>query len=105
MVVYKYTCPRCNLGTYLGSTKRMLKVRIDAHRGVSYRTGNNLATKEFSNIREHAKRCKSNISYDNFEILGQACNETSLLLLESLAIKQHVPSLNNQKSSSPLFIS
>ena len=54
LVVYKYTCPRCNLGTYLGSTKRMLKVRIDSHWGISYRTGCNMKTKEFSSIRNHS---------------------------------------------------
>ena len=104
LVIYKYTCPRCNLGTYLGSTKRMLKVRIDSHRGVSHRTGSDLNKKEFSNIREHAKRCKSRISYDNFEIIDQAADDTSLPILESLCIKQLVPSLNSSSSSAPLFI-
>ena len=104
LVVYKYTCPRCNLGTYLGSTRRMLKVRIDSHRGVSHRTGCNLSKKEFSNIRDHANKCKAQINYDNFEIIGQATNDTSLLILESLYIKQLVPSLNSQSSSAPLFI-
>ena len=104
MVVYKYTCPRCNLGTYLGSTKRMLKVRIDSHRGISHRTGSSLSKKEFSNIREHATKCKSLISYKNFEIVAQANDETSLLLTESLTIKQLVPTLNSQSSSAPLFI-
>ena len=105
LVLYKYSCSRCNLGTYVGSTKRMLKVRIDAHCGVSHRTGCNLNKKEFSNIREHAKKCRSNITYDQFEIIGQAGNETSLLILESISIKQLVPSLNNQSSSAPLYIS
>ena len=104
LVVYKYTCPRCNLGTYLGCTKRMLKVRINAHQGVSHRTGCNLSRKEFSNIRAHANKCKIPISYDNFEIIEQASDETALLILESLTIKQLVPSLNNQCSSAPLYI-
>ena len=104
LVIYKYTCPRCNLGTYVGSTKRMLKVRIDSHRGVSHRTGCVLNRKEFSSIRDHVTKCKSTITYDDFEILMQASNESSLLILESLCIKQLVPSLNNQSSSAPLFI-
>ena len=104
LVVYKYTCPRCNLGTYLGSTKRMLKVRIDSHRGISHRTGNTLNKKEFSNIRDHANSCNSPISYENFQIITQAIDETSLPILESLMIKQLVPSLNSQLSSAPLFI-
>ena len=105
MVVYKYTCPKCNFGTYLGSTKRMLRVRIDAHAGVSHRTGCNLKSKEYSSIRDHANKCNSPISYDHFEIIGQAADETSLLILESLCIKQLVPSLNNQSSSAPLYVS
>ena len=104
LVVYKYTCPRCNLGTYIGATKRMLKVRIDSHRGVSHRTGNTLGRKEFSNIREHAIKCKSNIKYDNFETIAQAPNESSLPILESLLIKQLVPSLNSSSSAAPLYV-
>ena len=105
LVVYKYTCSRCNLGTYLGSTKRMLKVRIDSHRGVSHRTGCSLSKKEFSNVREHANKCGSVIDYKDFEIIMQAKNETSLAILESISIKQLVPTLNGQSSSAPLFIS
>ena len=104
LVVYRYSCPRCNLGTYIGSTKRMLKVRADSHRGVSHRTGINLKRKEFSNIRDHAYKCKTRISYENFEIVAQATDQTSLLILESLSIKQLVPTLNNQSSSVPLHI-
>ena len=104
LVVYKFNCPRCVRGMYLGSTKRMLKVRIDSHRGVSHRTGCMLSKKEFSNIREHTVQCKASITYDNFEIIARSTNEASLPILESLYIKQLVPSLNNQSSSTPLFI-
>ena len=104
LVVYKYTCPRCNLGTYLGSTKRILKVRIDSHSGISHRTGCNLKNKEFSSIRDHSRICKTPISYDNFEIIEQAQDELSLRILESLCIKRLVPSLNNQSSSAQLYI-
>ena len=104
LVVYRYSCSRCNLGTYVGSTKRMLKVRIDSHCGISHRTGCTLNKKEFSSIREHANKCKCPISYDNFEIIEQASDETSLLFLESLCIKRVVPSLNNQSSSAQLYI-
>ena len=104
LVVYKYTCPRCNLGTYLGCTKRMLKVRINSHQGISHRTGCNLNTKEFSNIRAHSKLCKTPITYDHFDIIEQASDETSLHILESLTIKRLVPSLNNQCTSAPLYI-
>ena len=104
LVVYKYTCPRCKLGIYLGFTKRMLRVRIDSHRGVSHRTGNILNKKEFSNIREHAAKCKSNIKYDQFQIIAQAADYTSLPVIESLFIKRYAPSLNSSSSSFPLHI-
>ena len=104
-VVYKYTCPRCNRGTYVGSTRRLLKVRIDAHRGVSHRTGSKLSNPEFSSIRDHSKTCKIPIEYKHFEIISRAPNDISLSILESLNIKQVVPSLNVQTSSAPLFLS
>ena len=104
LVVYMFTCPRCNLGKYVGATKRMLKVRIDSHRGVSHRTGSSLQTKEFSNVREHCRECRTSFSYDNFEIVGYAPNDYSLPILESLIIKQLVPSLNSQASSTLLYV-
>ena len=103
-VVYKYSCPFCKQGTYVGSTHRLLKVRIDSHKGVSYRTGTALTNPEYSSIRDHSKICKSPINYKNFEILGRASNESSLAILESLMIKQAVPSLNAQTTSTPLFV-
>ena len=103
-VVYKYTCPRCKRGTYVGSTRRLLKVRIDAHKGVSYRTGSKLTNPEFSSIRDHAKICKNSIEYKHFEIFSRASNELSLTIMESLTIKQVVPSLNAQTTSTPLFL-
>ena len=104
-VVYKYSCPRCKRGTYVGSTQRLLKVRIDSHKGVSYRTGSSLTNPEYSSIRDHTKICKSSIDYKNFEIMGRASNESSLAVLESLIIKQAVPSLNAQTTSTPLYLS
>ena len=104
LVVYLFTCPKCKVGKYVGATKRVLKVRVDCHRGVSHRTGSQLQTKEFSNIRDHCKRCKTNFSYSDIEIVGQAANDYSLPILESLKIKQLVPSLNSQTSSTLLYI-
>ena len=47
-------------------------------------------------------KCKTPTTYHHFEIVGQAANETSLLILESINKKKVVPSLNNQSSSAPL---
>ena len=103
-VVYKYTCPKCDFGSYIGATKRLLRVRINNHKGVSHRTGAPISNPEFSNIREHNRRCKSNIQYEDFTILGQVLNDLDLPILESLMIKQHVPSLNAQNSAIPLCL-
>ena len=103
-VVYQFSCPKCNFGTYIGCTNRMLRVRIDSHRGVSHRTGVSLSKKEFSAIRNHSNSCHHIIKYTDFNILSQAPNNQSLQYLESLLIKQLSPSLNSSSSSIPLFI-
>ena len=103
-VVYKYTCPKCNFGTYIGCTKRLLKTRITSHMDVSHQTGHSRTTKEYSSIRSHATSCKHSIQCDNFKVLSQSPNCHSLLYLESLFIKQHSPSLNNQTTSVTLHI-
>ena len=102
--VYLFSCPKCNFGTYVGCTNRMLKVRIDSHRGVSHRTGCALKVKEHSAIRSHSASCRHTIQYNDFKILSFASDPHSLLFLESLLIKQHSPTLNNQTTSIPLYI-
>ena len=104
-VVYLFDCPRCSLGKYVGCTRRLLKVRIDSHCGVSYRTGETLRNPEHSSIRDHAKKCKHRIKYEDFRIIGKASNNHQLTILESLLIKQMVPQLNSQGSSTPLYLS
>ena len=59
--VYMFSCPKCNLGKYIGNTSRLLKVRINCHMGVSHRTGSTLSKKEFSAIRNHSISCKHHI--------------------------------------------
>ena len=103
-IVYKYSCPKCNFGSYVGSTKRLLKVRIDSHKGISHRTGCRISNPEFSSIREHSKKCKTFIDYKNFDIIGQVTNDHDLPILESLMIKQLVPTLNAQTSSTQLHL-
>ena len=104
-VVYLFNCPKCNMGRYVGSTRRLLKVRADSHIGISYRTGDKLSNPEFSNIRNHTKRCRYNIKYKDFKIIGRAKTDYQLTILESLFIKQMVPNLNSQTTSGPLFLS
>ena len=102
-IVYLFDCPRCSLGKYVGCTRRLLKVRIDSHCGISYRTGQKLSNPEHSSIRDHVKKCKHNIKYEDFKIIGRASNDHQLVILESLLIKQVVPQLNTQNSSTPLY--
>ena len=104
-VIYRFNCPRCDLGTYVGSTRRLLKVRIDSHKGISYRTGVQLTNREFSNIRDHTRKCKYEINYKDFEIIGKASNDHLLTVMESLFIKKLVPHLNTQTSATPLYLS
>ena len=104
-VIYQFNCPRCSLGKYVGSTRRLLKVRIDSHRGVSYRTGVRLSNPEFSSIRDHTNKCRQKIDYKDFKIIGRAQNDHQLAILESLLIKQMVPQLNTQTTSTPLYLS
>ena len=104
-LIYLFDCPRCDLGKYVGSTRRLLKVRIDSHKGVSYRTGTKLSNPEFSNIREHTRKCKTSIEYKDFKVIGRTNNSHELPILESLFIKQIVPQLNAQTSSTPLHLS
>ena len=103
-IVYHFSCPRCNLGTYVGCSNRLLKVRIDSHRGVSYRTGLQLSKKEFSSIRNHSHSCNHTIQYKDFKIISQSPNSYSLPFLESLFIKQLSPNLNSSTTSVPLHI-
>ena len=103
-VVYNYICPKCSLGRYIGCTTRLLKVRICGHMGVSHRTLDPIATQENSAIRKHANACKSILSFDHFKIIFPSNSQQSLLIAESLLIKQLAPHLNSDQSSIPLYI-
>ena len=103
-VVYLYTCPKCNFGTYIGCTIRQLRARVAAHRGVSHRTGADLDSKENSNIRNHSLKCKSEFSVKNFKIISSHKDRASLLLAESITLKMKECTLNSDSASVPLLI-
>ena len=103
-VVYSYSCPKCDLGRYLGCTTRLLRARICGHMGISHRTLDNVATQENSAIRTHSKKCKVAINFKDFKILYSSSSKQSLLIAESLLIKQLSPKLNSDQSSTPLYI-
>ena len=102
-VVYLYTCPKCDLGRYIGCTTRLLRVRVCGHMGVSHRTLEPVATEENSAIRQHSAHCRTNMKFDDFKILFSS-NSKQSLIAESLLIKQLAPNLNLDQVSTPLYI-
>ena len=82
----------------------MLRVRVAGHLGVSHKTNSNLDVKEKSAIRDHITKCRSSIGINNFKILNIYNSKYSLLIAESLYIKQIYPNLNSDVSSVPLYI-
>ena len=103
-VVYQYTCPHCQWGKYVGSTSRLLRVRMAEHMGISFRSGLPLNTKMHSSIRDHVQKHKKTIQQKDFKILHEASHELTLHILESICIKNIRPSLNKDLSSLPLYI-
>ena len=71
--------------------------------GVSHRMMDPISSQE-SSIRKHASRCKANISFSDFKILFTSNSKQSLLIGESILIKQLSPQLNADQSSIPLYI-
>ena len=35
-IIYLSTCPKCNFGTYVGCSSRLIKILIDSNKGVSH---------------------------------------------------------------------
>ena len=103
-IIYKFTCPNCELGVYIGSSIRSLKARIYAHMGRSLRTDRPIKSLENSSIREHSYKCNLELSNELFEIIDSTDTEVSLRILESIYIKTMNPPLNKDNSAYPLSI-
>ena len=101
-VVYQYTCRQCS-ATYIGETKKQLKVRISQHKGISFRTNRPLSSFDSSKINEHAFDSNHPISDDSFKILSNS-NVFDLKVLESLYIHKLQQNLNDYNSSFDLHI-
>ena len=98
-VVYIFTCAKCSLA-YIGSTKKMLTLRVDEHRGISSRTGRQLQKPLFSSIREHCQAtCDTNFEVKDFKILAKCKTEQELRIAESIFIRIKKPNLNLENSS------
>src|SRR5678815_4245305 len=102
-VVYKYTCPRCERGSYIAVSTRLLRSRACAHMGISHRTLCPLSTKESSPIRTHSEACSSSLKFEQFELLSSAPDTQSLLILESLYINKYKPPLDSNETATQLF--
>ena len=102
MVVYSFTCPRCN-ARYVGSTTRWLSHRISEHEGVSIRTRQPLSSPSHSAIRDHAKRCKHHITHTDFTVLKRCSDQLDLIISESLFIQRMNPQLNIATTAVPLY--
>ena len=102
-LIYEYCCAQC-ASRYQGSTHRNFYMRIAEHAGRSFRTNSVLSQPSHSSIRLHTQSCRSDISIENFKILGYNSNLIDLRILESLYIHKTKPALNSTESSFNLAI-
>ena len=83
---------------YIGCTNRTLRTRMCEHLRLSGRTHVQ------SNISLHLSTNSYSAKFEDFSILKTAINPSDLQIIESILIKRNSPSLNKDKSSSPLYI-
>ena len=102
LIIYKFTCGKCNI-TYIGKTKRHLKLRMCEHLGLSPKTGKEYKyTTQPSTVRRHLHDEKHISNFNNFKIISSAKNDFELHIKESLLIGSLSPELNKQIKSSQL---
>ena len=101
-VIYKYSCGQCP-ASYIGETRKLMKVRMSQHKGRSFRTNNILNEPENSKIFEHSINFNHKISDNYFKIIDK-CSEFDLRILESIYINESKPTLNCMSSSYDLLI-
>ena len=92
-VIYKFTCDECN-SSYIGSTIRHFRVRAHEHMSLSCRTGQPLASPNYSAILEHSTQKGHRLQFSNFKIVN-SCNKLDIRTLESLHIFKEKPDLNS----------
>ncbi len=102
-VVYKYKCQCCG-ALYVGQTRRHIHTRISEHMGVSPKTGNKLSVSQMSAVLTHHHFSKHTISDSDFTILTSSNSKFDLEMRESLLISKFKPILNNNISSTPLYL-
>ena len=102
-IVYHYKCGSCN-ASYIGKTSRNLSLRIDEHKGISFRTKRPLKSPMQSAIREHSSNHDHPILNENFQILDNSNLSNNLDILESVWIWKKRPTLNEYLSSTDIEI-
>ena len=96
--IYKYQCRSCN-ATYIGKSKRQIRVRQFEHLGRSIRTNRPLGNPPFSAIRQHAEERDHPIHLDSFSVVASRSNQMELSIVESLYSIKEKPSLcSNERS-------
>ena len=101
-VVYKYICSQCS-ATYIGETRKQLKIRMSQHQGKSFRSNNKIPSLTHSKILDHALDFGHPVDENSFKIID-SCNNLDLKVLESINIHKFKPSLNDLSSSTELYI-
>ena len=101
-VVYKFMCGRCN-ATYIGKTKRHLRVRASEHLGRSALTGKNAVSSRTA-VKDHLFTCDYSPCFDDFNVLASSNKNFRLKLMESIYISRDNPILNRTLKSTPLYL-
>lgn len=92
-VVYQVPCS-CGR-VYIGETKRALETRIKEHKAATRR-----GELEKSAIAEHALNHHHQVGWDEFKVLDEGANNTTLLIKEALHIRlTTAEKLINRKAS------
>ena len=86
-----FRCASCSVSD-TGLTSRHLRTRVGERYEISPRTNKPVLPPNFSNIREHCLESSHDFSEEGFKILSIRRNKCELNLLDTLLIKDHVPS-------------
>jgi len=92
-VVYKINCLHCD-ASYVGQTRRLLKLRIDEHRNHIRR-----GISQPSVITEHRLKFSHDFDWENVEILDKEVYFNKRLISEMIYIKKQQKGLNLQKDT------
>jgi len=92
-VVYKINCLHCD-SSYVGQTRRLLKLRIEEHKNHIKRN-----TTQTSVITEHRLKYSHEFDWENVEILDEEVYFNRRLISEMIHIKKQHKGLNLQKDT------